>query len=125
MWIILKGRRRRHIEFWSNLANLFSEYKDDIRIVGGWVPDLMFPGEGHVGSVDVDMLINHLALKNRGYKTMAKILLKNGYKEHPEKYFSFVKTITIGGIEYDVDVDILAGMYDGTETKGEASMCKA
>ena len=36
------------------LVNLFYEYRDDIRIVGGWVPDLMFPGEGHVGSVDVD-----------------------------------------------------------------------
>lgn len=30
------------------LVNLFSEYRDDIRIVGGWVPDLMFPGEGHI-----------------------------------------------------------------------------
>ena len=38
------------------LINLFDEYRDAIRIVGGWVPDLMFPGEGHVGSVDVDIL---------------------------------------------------------------------
>ena len=37
------------------LVNLFDEYRDEIRIVGGWVPDLMFPGEGHVGSVDVDV----------------------------------------------------------------------
>lgn len=41
------------------LVNVFREYEDDIRIVGGWVPDLMFPGEGHIGSVDVDVLINH------------------------------------------------------------------
>ena len=45
------------------LVNLFNEYRDDIRIVGGWVPDLMFPGEGHVGSIDVDVLINHIKLK--------------------------------------------------------------
>ena len=31
------------------LVNLFNEYRDGIRIVGGWVPDLMFPDEGHVG----------------------------------------------------------------------------
>lgn len=99
------------------LVNLFSEYRDEIRIVGGWVPDLMFPGEGHIGSVDVDLLINHLSLKDSGYHTMAKILLNNGYKEHPEKYFSFIKTIQIGEIEYDVDVDILAGMYGGTQVK--------
>ena len=99
------------------LVNLFYEYRDDIRIVGGWVPDLMFPGEGHVGSVDVDLLINHIKLKDSGYLTMAKILLQNGYKEHREKSFSFVKQVRIDGITYDVDVDILAGMYGGTQKK--------
>ncbi|MCR4598312.1 MAG: hypothetical protein K5678_04695 [Acetatifactor sp.] len=99
------------------LVNLFDEYRDEIRIVGGWVPELMFPGEGHVGSVDVDILINHLRLMDAGYQTMAKILLSHGYAEHPEKYFSFVKTVEVDGIQYDVDVDILAGMYGGTQKK--------
>jgi len=99
------------------LVNLFNAYKDEIRIVGGWVPDLMFPDEGHIGSVDVDLLINHLALKDTGYQTMAKILLKNGYREHPDKYFSFIKTISVDNVDYDVDVDILAGMYGGTQKK--------
>ena len=53
----------------------------------------------------------------RGYLTMSKILLRNGYKEHPEKYFSLVKQVQIDGILYDVDVDILAGMYGGTQKK--------
>lgn len=99
------------------LVNLFDEYKDDIRIVGGWVPELMFPGEGHIGSVDVDVLIDHLTLKDAGYQTMARILVKNGYREHPEKYFSFVKDVMIDGVNYPVDVDILAGMYGGTQPK--------
>ncbi len=99
------------------LVNLFNEYEDDIRIVGGWVPDLMFQGKGHVGSVDVDVLINHMTLQDEGYQNMSRILQRNGYVEHPEKYFSFVKTIRIDGIDYEVDVDILAGMYGGTQTK--------
>ena len=99
------------------LVNLFNEYRDDIRIVGGWVPDLMFPKQDHVGSVDVDVLINHLTLTDTGYQTMSKILLKNGYTEHPEKYFSFVKSVEIDGVNYDVDVDILAGIYGGTTSK--------
>ena len=99
------------------LVNIFEEYEDDIRIVGGWVPDLMFPGEGHVGSIDVDVLINHLTLHDEGYQNMSRILQKNGYREHSEKYFSFVKTVKIEGISYDVDVDILAGMYGGTQDK--------
>ena len=97
------------------LTNLFDTYKDDICIVGGWVPDLMFPDKGHVGSVDVDVLINHLKLKDAGYQTMARLLLRNGYQEHPEKYFSFIKSVEVHGIKYDVDVDILAGMYGGTK----------
>lgn len=97
------------------LTNLFDTYKDDICIVGGWVPDLMFPDKGHVGSVDVDVLINHLKLKDAGYQTMARLLLRNGYREHPEKYFSFIKSVEVRGKKYDVDVDILAGMYGGTK----------
>ena len=112
-----EGQKKASHRVLVELVNLFDEYRDDIRIVGGWVPDLMFPNEAHVGSVDVDVLINHMTLKDSGYQTMAKILLKNGYEEHPEKYFSFIKVVVIDGEEYIVDVDILAGMYGGTALK--------
>nr|MCR5012438.1 hypothetical protein [Lachnospiraceae bacterium] len=112
-----EGQKRAAHRVLVELVNLFDEYRDDIRIVGGWVPDLLFPKQDHVGSVDVDVLINHLTLKDSGYQTMSKILLKNGYAEHPEKYFSFVKTVEIDGEKYDVDVDILAGLYGGTAPK--------
>lgn len=112
-----EGQKRAAHRILVELVNLFNEYRDDTRIVGGWVPDLMFPEQDHVGSVDVDVLINHLTLKDSGYQTMSKILMKNGYIEHPEKYFSFVKTVEIDGEKYDVDVDILAGIYGGTATK--------
>lgn len=99
------------------LVNLFQQYQEDIRLVGGWVPDLLFPGEGHIGSVDVDILINHLTLQDAGYQNMASVLKRNGYTEHPAKYFSFVKAVEIDNIVYSVDVDILAGMYGGTQKK--------
>lgn len=50
------GQKEAAYRILIELINLFDEYRDDIRIVGGWVPDLMFPGEGHIGSVDVDIL---------------------------------------------------------------------
>lgn len=112
-----EGQKKAAHRVLVELVNLFDEYRDDIRIVGGWVPDLMFPNEDHIGSVDVDLLINHQALKDPGYQTMAKILLRHGYEEHPEKYFSFVKNVEIDGEGYIVDVDILAGMYGGTTAK--------
>ena len=112
-----EGQKEAAHRILVELVNIFGEYKDDIRIVGGWVPDLMFPGEGHIGSVDVDVLINHLTLQDEGYQNMSRILQNNGYTEHPDKYFSFVKTVVIEGVSYDVDVDILAGMYGGTQAK--------
>lgn len=112
-----EGQKEAAHRILIELINLFDEYKEDIRVVGGWVPDLMFPGEGHIGSVDVDLLINHLTLQDAGYQNMAHILKRSGYEEHPDKYFSFVKNVEIGGISYPVDVDILAGMYGGTQLK--------
>lgn len=112
-----EGQKEAAHRILVELVNIFKEYEDDIRIVGGWVPDLMFPGEGHIGSVDVDVLINHLTLHDEGYQNMARILQGSGYREHPDKYFSFVKTVEIEGIPYDVDVDILAGMYGGIQLK--------
>lgn len=85
-------------------------------MVGGWVPDLMFPEEGHVGSVDVDIMINHLTLQDEGYQNMSRILQKMDTRSI-RKIFSFVKTVMVDGISYDVDVDILAGMYGGTQSK--------
>lgn len=112
-----EGQKEAAHRILVELVNIFKEYEDDIRIVGGWVPDLMFPGEGHIGSVDVDVLINHLTLHDEGYQNMARILWGSGYREHPDKYFSFVKTVEVEGSSYDVDVDILAGMYGGTQPK--------
>lgn len=96
------------------LVNLLAEYQDNIMVIGGWIPEMMFPGLDHIGSIDVDVLVNHLKMKECGYQTIERILLKNGYKPHLEKSFSFVKTVVVDGEEFPVDVDILAGKYGGT-----------
>lgn len=101
------------------IVNILSEYRDDMLIIGGWVPDMLFPGQDHIGSIDVDLLLNHLKLQEQSYENIKRVLLSNGYQEHPEKYFSYVKKVIIDGQEYEVDLDILAGMYGGTnESKG-------
>lgn len=40
------------------IVNLLEHSADDIRIVGGWVPSLLFPDNDHIGSIDVDVLFN-------------------------------------------------------------------
>lgn len=98
----------------GEIVNLLGEFADNLRIIGGWVPTLLYPDSGHIGSIDVDVLLNQLRIKKaESYKTIKRLLEQNGYKRHTEKYFTFVKTVKIQGIAYDVDVDFLSGKYGG------------
>lgn len=100
----------------GEIVNLLGQYEDNIRIVGGWVPMLLFPDSGHIGSIDVDILINQNQIKKaESYENIKTILLRNGYFKHPQKFFTFVKTIEINKVKYDVDVDFLSGKYGGDE----------
>ena len=98
----------------GEIVNLLNEFADNIRIIGGWVPTLLYPESDHIGSIDVDVLLNQLEIKKaESYKTIKRLLVQNGYAKHPEKYFTFVKTIVVQGVKYDVDVDFLSGKYGG------------
>lgn len=50
-----------------------------IAIVGGWVPELVFPGEGHIGSLDVDVALDGRLIKPAAYNTIRDKLLNAGY----------------------------------------------
>jgi len=55
------------------MAHVLGEYRDDMVIVGGWVPLLLIPGRtDHVGSTDVDIAINHLAENDEVYARITK-----------------------------------------------------
>lgn len=98
----------------GEIVNLLNEFSDNLRIIGGWVPTLIYPDSGHIGSIDVDVLLNQLQIKKaESYKTIKRLLEQNGYRRHPEKYFTFVKTVFVQDIAYDVDVDFLSGKYGG------------
>lgn len=78
------------------------------------VPSLLYPESDHIGSMDADVLLNQLQIKKaESYRTIKRLLEQSGYVRHPEKYFTFVKTVIIQGIEYNVDVDFLSGKYGG------------
>ena len=96
------------------IVNLLNEFADNIRIIGGWVPALLYPDSDHIGSIDVDVLLNQLEIKNaESYMPFKRLLVQNGFVKHPEKYFTFVKTVVVQGVSYDVDVDFLSGKYGG------------
>lgn len=109
-----EGQKMAAYMILGEIVNLLNEFSDNMRIIGGWVPTLLYPDSGHIGSIDVDVLLNQLQIKKaESYKTIKRVLEQNDYKRHLEKYFTFVKTVYVNGIPYDVDVDFLSGKYGG------------
>ena len=100
------------------VIRLLGEYQNDIVVVGGWVPELLLTSaeEKHVGSIDVDLALNHRSISEVGYKTIMEHLLAHGYIQGNQP-FIFLRTVVIGDQEVQVQVDFLAGVYAGTGKK--------
>ena len=96
------------------LVHLLGEYKDDIVLIGGWVPEVLLPHQssGHVGSMDVDLALNHQKIQDAGYKMIQELLTSRGYEQGPQP-FIFFRSVNIRGTTVKVQVDLLAGEYEG------------
>jgi hypothetical protein len=96
------------------LVHILGEYRDDMVIVGGWVPPLLMPdSNGHVGSTDVDIALNHLAEHDEVYARISKALTANEYVEDESQPFIWYKEVSLDGVPVTVEVDFLAGEYGG------------
>lgn len=97
------------------LVRILGEYADDIVLVGGWVPELLFSTADpkHVGSTDVDLALNHRSLDEAKYRTILQHLDKRGYKQGPQP-FIFFREVLVSGHKVTVQVDLLSGEYGGT-----------
>ena len=56
------------------------EYRDELVLVGGWAPTFLIPkpAQAHVGSVDVDLAIDHTRVSDDGYATLIELLIQKG-----------------------------------------------
>jgi hypothetical protein len=100
------------------LVRMLGEYRDDMVLVGGWVPDLLFGNAQprHVGSTDVDLALNHATIDEERYRTILEHLLGRGYVQGPQP-FIFFRSVTVDGQEIKVQVDLLSGEYGGVGKK--------
>lgn len=94
------------------LMLLLGEYRKNLVLVGGWVPEFLItnPRERHVGSTDVDLAVNHAALTEAGYRTIRQLLIDRGYDQDDRQPFIFRRAIG----DLKVEVDLLSGEYGGT-----------
>jgi len=102
------------------LTHLLGEYRDNIVLIGGWVPELLIPQEPrpHVGSMDIDLALNHLKIQEEGYKLIEELLTSRGYYQEEEKQpFIFFRDVPLSGSVIKVEVDLLSGEYEGTGKK--------
>jgi len=71
----------------------------------------------HVGSMDVDLALNHKTLRDPGYKTIRDLLLGRGYRQDEDQPFIFWRTVTVEERPVEIEVDLLTGEYEGTARK--------
>jgi len=62
------------------VARILSEYRDNIVLIGGWVPQFLFQNDSemHTGSIDIDLALDHRQITDEGYKCIHELLVDRG-----------------------------------------------
>ena len=88
-------------------------YLDGIVVIGGWVPELTFPGRGHVGSFDVDLALDARRIRPDGYASIRKRLLDHGYTQSGLHAGVFEKDLPGQRATVTVKLDLVTGEQAG------------
>ncbi|MFQ5713767.1 MAG: hypothetical protein ACE5GU_07030 [Candidatus Scalinduaceae bacterium] len=99
------------------LVHLLGEIKDDMVIIGGWVPSFLFPRskEPHIGSLDIDIALNFKNIPDKTYQTILNTFLKRGYIQDKAQPFRFFRKFKVEGSDIvNVEVNLMSGEYGGT-----------
>jgi hypothetical protein len=80
---------------------------DKLVVVGGWVPELLYPGKGHVGSLDVDLALDGRRLQPAVYDSIRQKLIKAGYAPAAPSASIFYRDMPGGSIS--VKLDLITG----------------
>ena len=97
------------------VANVLGAFRNHLVVVGGWVPELLFPNQEHIGSLDVDLAVAPTALSANSYQTICARMLDAGYSHHtsPTRFSK-----AVAGAPEPVKVDLISGEY----SQGEKSV---
>jgi hypothetical protein len=94
-------------------------YRSHLVVVGGWVPELRFPGRGHPGSNDVDLAVDTRHLPPGPYGTMCHRLIQADYHRHGATNM-FQKSVCVGNAQMLVRVDLIGGEYGVTDDRKQS-----
>lgn len=94
------------------VVNVLGAFRDRLVIVGGWVPELLYPNQGHMGSLDVDLAVSLGPPVASAYESILKHMTDAGYT-HQTGPTRFVKVVS--GASEPVKVDLISGQYQTGE----------
>jgi len=96
------------------VSQILGAFKDNIVIVGGWVPDLWYSDKNHVGSLDVDLAVSPEARGSDAYSTILGRLKEKGYSHaiQPTRFLRIVE-----GVSEPIKIDFISGQYVNDEKK--------
>lgn len=97
------------------LVHLLGEYRENTVLIGGWVPELLLSAKTslHVGSMDIDLALDHRRIGSAGYKMIRELLLNRGYVQGTQP-FIYYRDVESENKTIRVQVDFLSGEYSGT-----------
>lgn len=99
------------------LVQLLGEFREQLVVVGGWVPVLLLADarEAHVGTLDIDLALDFQRLPEASYTTLLRALIGRGYRQDAQQPFRFFRDVPVPDrAPIVVEVDLLAGEYGGT-----------
>lgn len=90
------------------VLNALGAMRDELIVVGGWVPDLLYPTQNHMGSLDVDLAVSPRALGDSAYSSIRERLTQIGYtmRESPTRFFKQFSCLA-----NPVKIDLITGQY--------------
>ncbi len=103
------------------VLTILGKYRDGMVLIGGWVPDLLFPNTGHIGSFDVDIALDERKISPDAYRSIRQRLVAAGYVQAARHAGVFTTHLGdhAGGITVKLD------LVTGEEPEGAPSGARA
>ncbi len=98
-----------------DVLTVLGAFVEQMVVVGGWVPELVFPESGHIGSLDVDLALDGRRIEPAAYNTIRTRLLDAGYREKtPGVTNIFLRDVEETGQTITVKLDLITGEHAGS-----------
>jgi len=102
----------------AEIMTVLGSYRDALVLIGGWVPYIILETFGaavtygkfiHVGSIDIDLVVDPSIIDEERYATIVQLLLDHGYEPVADSRYQFERMIRSprSAQAYPIRVDFL------------------